>query len=73
MDTVEEIEAEIAIVSAAITALMQGGQQYMIQTGASMRQFMAADIDKLRDYRNELKAQLRSLEGLDGLTIGAGW
>jgi hypothetical protein len=72
-ERIAEIDAELTIVNNAITHLLQGGQQYMIQTGASMRQFMAADLDKLRSYRNELRAEKRELNDEAGLTLGAGW
>ena len=72
-ERIAEIEAELVIVKAAITHLVRGGQQYMIQSGGSMRQFMAADLDKLRSYKNELNAELRELNDESGLTLGAGW
>lgn len=72
-DRMAEINVELAEVTKAISHLLAGGQMYMLQTGSSMRQFQSADIDKLRSYRGELRAELRELQGESGFVMGAGW
>ena len=64
---------EIAEITAAISAIRNGGQSYTIGTGPSSRTVTLADYDTLVSERRDLQAQLSALQGTSGLTIGAGW
>jgi hypothetical protein len=68
-----ELTAEIAVVSTAITHIMKAGQEYTIDSGGSSRRFRAADLNDLKRYRQELYAELRTIQGTSGLQLGAGW
>jgi len=73
MPTKEELEEELAEVQAAISAIRKGGQSYMITSGSSTRQVMAADYDKLVKERSRLLRQIQAIDGEAGITIGASW
>jgi hypothetical protein len=68
--TEAELEAEIALVTTAISNILKTGQKYEINSGQSKRVFEAADLDKLRNYRTELRIELQSLQGSSGLVLG---
>lgn len=68
--TEDELTAEIAIVSIAITNILKTGQEYAIGSGPSSRTFKAAEIDSLRNYRTELQLQLQTVQGKGGLALG---
>lgn len=69
----EELEAELAEVTAAISAIRKAGQSYTINTGGSIRTVTMADYEQLRRERSELIQALREIEGAAGITLGAGW
>lgn len=74
--TIAEVEAEIVIVRAAISGLIQGGQSYTINSGGSIRTFTGVDIDKLRSILADLKKELAQLEDeydTPGFAVGANW
>lgn len=71
--TEAEIQAEIDEISAAISAIRNGGQSYTIGSGPSTRTVTMADYDTLVKERRDLYAQLATAQGSSGLTIGAGW
>lgn len=71
--TEAELDAEIALVTAAIQHILKGGQSYSIDSGGSRRTFEAADFEMLKKYRAELYAEKRELDGSSGMTLGAGW
>lgn len=69
----EELEAELAEVTAAISAIRKGGQSYSINTGGSIRTVTMADYEQLRRERSEIIQALREIEGSAGITLGPGW
>ena len=71
--TESEIQNEIDEVSAAISAIRNGGQSYTIGSGPSSRTVTMADYETLVRERRDLNAQLAAVQGTSGLTIGAGW
>ena len=73
MPTKEELEDELAEVQAAISAIRKGGQSYMIVSGSSTRQVMAANYNSLVKERSRLLRQIQAIDGEAGITIGAGW
>ena len=66
----QEILDEIAVVNTAIRNIMLTGQEYTIKSEGSERTFKAADIDKLRSWRNELNQQLQDEQGTSGILVG---
>ena len=70
IQTEDEINAELEIVSTAITNIMLTGQKYEIGSGPSKRVFEAANINNLQKYRSSLNRQLKSVQGKSGMQIG---
>ncbi len=68
--TEEEIKAELLIINTAIMNIMLVGQEYATGSGSSTRTFKAADIDKLRKYRQALNKELRQIMGISGTVVG---
>lgn len=68
--TAAEIEAEIEIVSTAITNILLTGQKYEVGSGPSKRIFEAANINNLTKYRNSLNIQLKGINGTSGMQLG---
>ncbi len=68
--TEDELIAEIAAVSEAITNMLKTGHEYEIESAKSRRRFKGFDLDKLRAYRTELQIQLRNVDGSSGLVLG---
>jgi hypothetical protein len=68
--TEDEIKAELLIINTAIRNIMLVGQEYTTGSGASTRTFKAADIDKLRKYRQSLNRELREVTGCSGVVVG---
>lgn len=71
--TVEEIEADIAIARAAITAVAQVGQSYTINSGGSVRTVTNANLAELKAWLADLRQEWRDLDGSGGMVIGANW
>lgn len=74
--TADEIRAEIAEITAALSHLRKGGQSYMLMTsagGGTQRSVSMADYDKLVRHRNDLQAQLNEIEDVRAFRLRAGW
>ena len=74
--TKTEIQTEIAEINAALSHLRKGGQSYSMMSaagGGSQRIVTLVDYDKLVRHRNELEAQLRSLNEKRAFRIRSGW
>lgn len=69
--TVEEVEADITMVRAAIAAVATVGQSYTINSGGSTRQVTLANLRELRVWLADLEQEKRNLEGYGGLVMGA--
>lgn len=68
--TATAIQADIDIFREAIRNIALSGQSYTITTGSSTRTFTSADIDKLRDYLNDLENELADVNGNSGIMTG---
>ena len=71
--TEAEILAEIAEITAALSAIRVAGQSYTISTGSSSRTVTQANYQQLIKERRELYAQLDEVRGTGGITLTAGW
>ena len=74
--TEAQIEAEILEISNAISAILAGGQSYTITTasgGGTSRTFTGADLNTLKEMRNELRSQLSNINGTSAFRLRAGW
>ena len=69
MRTAEEVQAELAEVSAAISAIVRGAQSYTMGS----RSVTKASLAELRSLRNDLTAELEEIR--NGGCIGhlVGW
>jgi ribosomal protein L29 len=73
---ITELQAEIAEIETAMTHIRKGGQSYLILSsagGGSQRQVSMADYTKLREDLNELRAELKTLQGQRAFRIRPGW
>lgn len=71
--TEEALRAEIDEITTALSFILQGGQSYTINSGASSRTVTMTDYATLTKRREDLRAQLREIRGTGGITISAGW
>ena len=66
-----ELETEIALLTLAISHILQTGQKYELGTGQSRRTFEAGDLDSLVALRDKNRQDLYSLQnGGRGMVIG---
>lgn len=72
-EEIDAIEAEIAEIDAALSAIRNGGQSYTINSGASSRTVTLADYAALRKDKSELNTRLMELKGQGGIVFNAGW
>jgi hypothetical protein len=71
-----EIVAEIEEINNALSYIRKGGQSYSINTasgGGTSRTVTMSDYDILVKHRNELNAQLKTLDGTRAIRVRAGW
>ncbi len=68
--TEEEINAELALVTLAISNLLKTGQRYEVESSGSRRVFEMSDLKDLRTLRNELTGMLADCQGTSGLVLG---
>ena len=72
--TAADIQTDIDNVRAAISAIVQGGQSYTINSGGSVRTVTLADIESLRSWLVELQQELAEANDCPrGFTIGLNW
>lgn len=71
--TIAEIEADIETARAAISAVAKAGQSYTINSGGSVRQVTLADMASLRSWLADLQQELRDIQGIGAMVVGAGW
>jgi hypothetical protein len=69
----EEIEAELALIDAAINGILKGGQSYMINSGGGSRNTTNANLETLYKRRDRLEYALACVSGGTHLKMGAGW
>lgn len=68
MPTIQEMQAELAEVSKAISAVY-GSQEYEIQDGATKRRLKRADLSVLLKRKAELELSIARMEG-GGVSYG---
>jgi hypothetical protein len=64
---------ELEQINAAITAILQGGQSYSLQTGGGTRQVTYADYGALAKRKAELEAAVAAASGTLGTRLTSGW
>lgn len=69
MATIEELQAELAQVSAAINAAYSG-QEYEIESGGSRRRLKRQPLAVLTKRKSELEASIARLNGTGGVSYG---
>lgn len=76
MTELELKTAELAEVTAAISAVLIAGQSYTITTasgGGSSRIFIGADLEDLRNMKKDLEAQIAFLNNSSATVIRPAW
>ncbi|MCP4392742.1 MAG: hypothetical protein GY804_00460 [Alphaproteobacteria bacterium] len=68
--TEEEINAELSLVTLAISNLLKTGRRYVVESAGSRREFEMSDLPELRALRNELTGKLADIQGTSGLVLG---
>ena len=74
--TAAVIQAEIAQIDAALSAIRQGGQSYEITSGSGMgtkRVVTMADYDTLAKHRSELYGELSEVNNTRAVRIRPAW
>lgn len=71
--TEEEILDQITEIKAAMAAIRNGGQSYIINSGGSNREVVLADYAALKTELRELQRALAELQGSGSFNIQAGW
>lgn len=69
MATIEELQAELAQVSAAISAAYSG-QSYEIDSGQSRRKLVRQSLDVLLKRKSQLEASIERSGGSTGIRHG---
>jgi prefoldin subunit 5 len=73
---IAEINIEIAEINASIKYIRKAGQSYTMMTsagGGTQRMTTNAALKELNDQRNELRAELKSLQGGSAFRVRASW
>ena len=70
---ISEIDADIADVRSAISAVVKAGQSYTINSGGSSRQVTLADLKGLRSLLADLHIERDEATGDCVFGIGASW
>jgi len=74
--TAAEIQLEINQITTALSQIVIAGQSYEITSGSgagTKRVVTMADYDVLKKHRNDLYAELATVEGTGVRRIRAGW
>jgi len=72
--TILEIKELLLAIDKAILHILKGGQEYTIGSASgSSRTFKGADLNSLRDMKNQYQSQLASLENNKATKIQVGW
>ena len=71
--SVMDYEAELQEIEAAITAILQVGQSYTLNTGGGSRQVTYANYNELVKRKNELRTMIAGSRGGLGGRMTAGW
>ena len=75
MATLAELQAELAEIKAALSAIRKGGQSYTLNTGSggTSRTVTMVDYNTLVEHKNELEAKIATANGKRASIVRAAW
>ena len=73
---IAEIQDELIVVNKAISYVMKTGQSYTMMSsagGGTQRMTTNASLRDLKDYKNQLRSELKTLQGESAFRMRAPW